>query len=566
MVPALTIARSLRRQNCRIDVASHIAQPICRYSRAVDETHTYPDPLSDEPGFISWLVAHTRATPYDLVIPVTERSLVPASRQRDAFAHVQLAMPSRRSLDLVLDKEQTVALARQVEVPVPGGVAVASLDELAGCLPGLKYPVVIKPARSLGSNEHGLSQLKVSYAFDEIEVLAGCEHALRFGPVLLQEYFRGEGVGIELIARQGEVAYAFQHLRLHEVPLTGGGSSLRKSVPIEPVLLAASERLIAALEWNGVAMVEFKWNAADKSFTLMEINGRFWGSLPLASAAGADFPAMLLELELEGKVSPAKPYKEDVYCRKLSSDLYWYEAVLRGGEDPRIVKLPGRRQILRELGLFLSPRHNCDVQSLCDPVPGIVDIGAIISSYARRGTSQIADKLFLRRQKKAWRSGDVSRALANSQRILFICYGNINRSALADLLTRGYAEDVGVSVVSAGFHPVDGRCADPVMVEVAADYGYDLTASRSTTLTPELLRDSDVIFAMEKSHIDRLQEIDASALEKTWLLGAHSRRERSGAEIGDPYGRSRENYEHCYSRVASAVDQIKSVLAFRQQG
>ena len=564
MVPALTIARSLRRQSCRVDVASHIARPICLYSRAVADTHTYPDPLTDEGGFILWLAAHTLATPYDLVIPVTERSLVPVSNRREAFGHVRLAIPSRHSLDLVLDKEQTMALAVRHDVPVPGGVAIASLEELADHLPGLKYPVVLKPARSLGSNEHGMAQLKVAYAFDEVEVRSGCEHALRFGPVLLQEYFRGDGVGIELIARQGEIAYSFQHLRLHEVPLTGGGSSLRKSVPIERVLLEAAERLIAALEWNGVAMVEFKWNMEDKSFTLMEINGRFWGSLPLASAAGADFPAMLLELELEGKVSPAGPYKNDVYCRKLSSDLYWYEAVLRGGEDPRIVTLPERWQIFRELGLFLSPRHHCDVQSLRDPMPGIVDIGTIIGSYIRRGTSQLSDKLFLRRQQKAWRRGDVSRALAGAQSVLFICYGNINRSALADLLTRAYAEDVGVAVVSAGFHSVEGRSADPVMVEVAAGHGHDLGVSRSTTLTPELLRECDVIFAMEKSHIDKLREMDPAAPAKTWLLGAHPGRGQSGPEIGDPYGRSRETYERCYRQVASAVDQIKSVLAYRQ--
>lgn len=566
MVPALTIARSLRRRNCRVDVASHIARPIAHYSLAVADTFIYPDPLTEESAFVEWLAGHTSAFAYDLVIPVTERSLVPVSNQREALGHVRIAMPSRNSLDLVLDKEQTMALAAQLGVPIPGGVAIASLDELSGQLAGLKYPVVLKPVRSLGSDEHGLSQLKVGYAFDENEVRAGCEYALRFGPVLLQELFRGEGVGIELIAQHGEIVYAFQHLRLHEVPLTGGGSSLRKSVPVEPILLAASKKLISALEWNGVAMVEFKWNAANKSFTLMEINGRFWGSLPLASAAGADFPSMLLELELDGHVSPANPYKNDVYCRKLSSDLYWYEAVLRGGEDPRIVSLPNSRQVFRQLGLFFSFRHRYDVQSLRDPIPGLVDIGSIIAAYIRRSAALVSDELFLRRQQRSWRRGDVSRSLDGAQRILFVCYGNINRSALADVLIRAYAEDVGLAVVSAGFHPVEGRAADPVMVEVAAAHGHDLTASRSTALTPALLRESDIIFAMEKSHIDRLGQVYMGALGKTWLLGAHSGRARSGPEISDPYGRSRETYERCYRQVASAVDQIKSVLAFRQVG
>ena len=94
-------------------------------------------------------------------------------------------------------------------------------------------------------------------------------HALRYGSVLLQEYIGGQGVGIELIADQGKIVYAFQHLRLHEIPLTGGGSSLRTSVAVEPALLEASAKLMAALAWHGVAMVEFKRDTGSGKFSLM---------------------------------------------------------------------------------------------------------------------------------------------------------------------------------------------------------------------------------------------------------------------------------------------------------
>ena len=40
-------------------------------------------------------------------------------------------------------------------------------------------------------------------------------------------------------------------------------------------------------------MVEFKLDARDGVAKLMEINGRFWGSLQLAVDAGVDFPAIL---------------------------------------------------------------------------------------------------------------------------------------------------------------------------------------------------------------------------------------------------------------------------------
>ncbi len=563
MVPALTISRSLARRGCRVTVASHIAKPVASRSRTSAACFTYPDPLSRAEDFIRWLQEHTQTHDYQLVMPVTERTLVPLSRSRALFEHVNLAMPEARSLELVLDKSQTLAMAEELGVPIPKGIHVRSLEQLYELGETLHYPVVIKPSRSIGSGEQGASHLQVSYAFDAVGLVSGCRHALRFGSVVLQEYFRGDGVGVELIAQHGEVFYAFQHRRLHEVPLTGGGSSLRKSEPLRPELLEASRALVRAMNWHGVAMVEFKLDRATGAFCLMEINGRFWGSLPLADAAGADFPGMLLHLELENERRPVPDYRENMHCRLLSRDLLWYESVLRGEADERIVELPDRKAILRELGLFLSPRHRFDVQKLSDPWPGIVDIGTIINTYWQRISTLLEDKRFLRRQRSVWRSGQVAKAIGSAESMLFMCYGNINRSALADVMVRAYAEDTGLSIHSAGFHQESGRPADPVMVEIAADHGVDMSALRSTAVTEEQLRRSDIIFVMEKRHFDRIVEMRPDVANKTFLLGAYPGAEAGPAEIEDPYGRSRAAYLRCFEHISGAIDHVKSLLAVR---
>ena len=561
MVPSLTIARSLSRRNCEINVASHLLKPLTSYSNTVRTHFQYPNPLVAGDQFVEWLLEHVDAHHYDLVIPVTERLLVPLSRNRDRLRHVKIAMPDAQSLELVLDKSQTLALAEKIGVPGPGGVSVGSMDELEVLKQSLSFPLVLKPARSIGTGEGGASQLQVSYAFDMTELEAGCTHALRFGPIILQEYFEGVGVGIELIAREGKVAYAFQHLRLHEVPLTGGGSSLRKSVPVAPQLLEASEKLISALNWNGVAMVEFKLDPQSGEFCLMEINGRFWGSLPLATAAGADFPSMLLDLELDGDIGHYRPYRNDVYCRLLSRDLYWYEAVLRGDADTRIAKIPRRWEVFKELSIFLNFRHRFDVQSIFDPVPGLIDIGRISGDYFRRILALNEEIQFRAQQKRAWNRGEVSAAISRAESMLFLCYGNINRSALADVMVRAYAEDSGISVISAGFHSEEGRPADPVMVEVAAEFDLEMSSIRSTCVTQQQLHDSDIIFVMEKGHYDKLIAIDSSIAHKIYLLGAHNAGADHSVEIQDPYGRAREVYLACYNQIVEAVDHIKGVIA-----
>jgi protein-tyrosine-phosphatase len=382
--------------------------------------------------------------------------------------------------------------------------------------------------------------------------------------VLLQEFFPGTGVGVELIAQHGRIAYAFQHRRLHEVPLTGGGSSLRKSEPVMPELLAASESLIAALEWNGVAMVEFKLDPLTRKFSLMEINGRFWGSLPLAVAAGADFPSMLLDLELSGEIRPCRPYQNDVYCRLLSRDVHWYEAVLRDGADTPMVKIPSGWEVVKELRLFLNSRHRFDVQSICDPVPGLVDVFRILNSYLQRILVVAQEKRFFSRQQMAWQRGDVYAAVIRARSLLFVCYGNINRSALADVMVSACAKGSPISVASAGFHQEEGRPADPTMVDVAWQFGIDMNSSRSTCVTEKMLHESDVIFVMEKNHYDKLVAMDASVANKVYLLGAHQRSAGIAVEIEDPYGRSREIYVNCYKRIANAVDHIKTMIAVKR--
>ena len=58
----------------------------------------------------------------------------------------------------------------------------------------------------------------------------------------------------------------------------------------DPVLAEASYKLLRALEWEGVAMVEFRRNPVDGKAALMEINGRYWGTTSLPLQAGVEFP------------------------------------------------------------------------------------------------------------------------------------------------------------------------------------------------------------------------------------------------------------------------------------
>jgi hypothetical protein len=114
--------------------------------------------------------------------------------------------------------------------------------------------------------------------------------------------------------RGGEPIAHFMHLREHEVPHSGGASSLRRSWWHAGIHADALAKL-RALHWEGVAMMEYRWESDSDTFYFIEMNPRFWGSLHLALYSGVDFPRLLLDA-FHGRPSPPlAEYPLGIRCR-----------------------------------------------------------------------------------------------------------------------------------------------------------------------------------------------------------------------------------------------------------
>ncbi|MBA6412686.1 ATP-grasp domain-containing protein [Parahaliea sp. F7430] len=555
-LPALAIVRSLGKLGLHVQAASHTEKPITSYSRYAAESLQYPSPLTQEPDFLEWVSAQIASSSAPvMVVPATERTMVPLSRHFQSPGQRQFfAMPAHRALEQVLDKSQTSKLAQSCDIPQPRSWTLHKIEDLERLLPQLVFPLVVKPARSIPEGEQR-QPLTVKYAHSAVGLRNIVNTMLKHTHLILQEYFRGEGVGVEVLARNGVVEYAFQHRRLHEVPLSGGGSSLRISEDIHPPLLKASKTLMAKLNWNGVAMVEFKQNPDSGEFILVEINGRFWGSLPLATAAGADFPRLLWALHHKLPLPELAQYKRALRCRKLSSDLHWLEAVLRQEGDTRLVPIPSRRQAIQETLGMLLPKERFDAQSFSDPLPGIVDIGRILANYRKRLSSALIDKRHQWRITRASNEKKVAQHLVNARRLLFVCYGNINRSAVAQALCEQLPNyNLRPECRSAGFHSEPGRPADDRMVALAAADNIKLDNSLSSVLTPELIEWADLVLVMECSQVQQVYSI--SSATPVVLLGGTKHARCRAREIPDPYNQSKEIYSAVYNQIKHCVESL----------
>ncbi|MGH9600392.1 MAG: ATP-grasp domain-containing protein, partial [Terracidiphilus sp.] len=236
-------------------------------------------------------------------------------------------------------------------------------------LAGVSWPLVVKPASSVADGPEGPIKFGVSWASD-LGALRAVVHALPAAafPVLLQERIEGPGTGIFLLRWDGRVIAEFAHERVREKPPSGGVSVCCVSVRPDRELVAQAESLLAALDWQGPAMVEFKRDAKTGVAFLMEINGRFWGSLQLAVDAGVDFPRLLVDAAL-GQLPPALPnWRAGVRLRWWWGDVDHLISRLRHPDDGA---LPGGR--LGALKTFLLPGSGTrnEVFRRNDPKPAL---------------------------------------------------------------------------------------------------------------------------------------------------------------------------------------------------
>ncbi len=389
---AIAFIRSLGRLGWRVTAADwDPASPGFR-SRFATDRLLYPRPTARPDDVVEAIRARVESAGIDLVVPITDELGLPIAEARHRFAGLTtLAVPDPGGLAATHDKSATIALAERLGVPLPPTRMVTAGDDVDSAAADLGYPVVVKPVASRQVlPDRTIRSNVVGYAVDHSE-LRGRLAAIASGtPVLLQRWTPGEGVGVELLMDHGRPLAAFQHRRLREVPPTGGASSLRVSVALEGDLYDHAVRLLGELEWTGLAMVEFR-RGHDGVGYLMEINGRVWGSLPLATRAGMDFPARLAELLMRPANRPLDPlpvdtqYRCGVRARNLRLEVAWIGAVLSGRRRQRGMPWPRRSEAIGALVRLLDPRIGDDLMTWSDPAPGLAQL-VTIARDGLRGT------------------------------------------------------------------------------------------------------------------------------------------------------------------------------------
>lgn len=375
---ALAAVRSLGRAGYRVIVGDATHPNLAAQSRYCVKAFKYPSPYDGEDAFVQAVVEASVEYDVTLILPMTDiTSAILTDRRAALPATTQVAAPDAATFWRASDKIALNELANTLGVPSPTThVLTPPFDGSA--LDDVRYPCIVKPARSRLKTTDGWIRTAVTRAVSraDLERQLADTPALRH-PFMLQRQVDGEGIGVFALCNHGEPVMLFAHRRLREKPPWGGVSVLRESAPVDAVAGQYATTLLRALRWHGVAMVEFKREQVTGIPYLMEINGRFWGSLQLAIDAGLDFPAGLAGLWLGSPPPPQPDYATGVRSRWLLGDVDHLLMRLREPAMP-LHAAPSIPALLWDFCHFFRRNTYYEVESLRDPGPSWYELRAYV--------------------------------------------------------------------------------------------------------------------------------------------------------------------------------------------
>ena len=568
----LAVTRSLGRQGVPVFVGAEAAGSLAGSSRYCTQSFTYPSPWLDPEGYLACLAKKAAEFDATAIFPMTEIAMeLIGERRADLTKIAALPFPALDQYHLLSDKYRLTTWAERAGIPVPKTIFVPD-GRILGLVERIdSWPVVVKPGRSLLRRDGYWRKSEVLIAHDaaELQEFYSDRWFLK-QPSMIQRYIPGHGEGVFGLFRTGNPSVLFAHRRLRERPPSGGVSVLREAIALPEPMTAYAVRTMQFARWDGVAMIEFKVDRETQVPYLMEVNGRFWGSLQLAIDAGIDFPALLYN-SVTGTGAPAElqPYR-------VGTRSHWW----LGGVDHLLARLrnpagelslsPGagsRGAALVSLVNVFDIRAKNEIFRTSDLAPGMNELAA----YGRRLLTSISTK-FGNRARSAYRkmrhalidvglkAGLNRKALGKrfpqrARTVLVLCKGNICRSPFVDkyltIAARQRALDLRVS--SAGLDANAGRQAHPLALERSFKVGVPLDEHRAQAVSETLVNEADVILVMEPDQQEELIARFPQAAEKTFLLG-HFDPERPLTEIADPYGMPAAEFDACYARLSAACD------------
>ena len=267
--------------------------------------HTRGEPQDDE-RFISTLGMVVREYGYDVAVATWSAGITALSAYRDQL-DCEVGYGSHDSVLAALDKQRLAEIALEAGLLVPRELPQGDAD-----LVSYGRPVVVKATRESRIAAKLCTTAEAAAAHRDAILAAG-------GDPLVQEMLDEPMTSVSFVVASGEIVTYTQQEASLVWPLRAGSIARSTTTDVDPGLRAAVERLVTATGFHGIGQLQLL-RAEDGGLRLIDFNPRYYGSIALAIAAGANEPVAWARMAVGLPVQPvvARP---GVHYQWLSRDL-----------------------------------------------------------------------------------------------------------------------------------------------------------------------------------------------------------------------------------------------------
>ena len=303
---SLAIARSLGRRGIPVWLVT-ADNPLASLSRYVTRNLRWSGPRAD--GALDFLIELGRRHGLHgwVLFAGADEDVQFVARNHAALgALFALTTPPWDRVRWAYDKRHMNARADELGIARPRTCYPRSRDDLAPL--GIPFPVILKATVREGRNR--FLDAKAWRADDERTLLARYDEAKSLvgpGSLMVQELIPGDGtaqLSYAALWDRGKPIASLVARRRRQFPITFGFTSTFVETVEQPAIEAEACRFLTSLDYSGLVEIEFKYDAREGSYKILDVNARCWAWIAIGAAAGIDFPALQWRLAGGEDIAP----------------------------------------------------------------------------------------------------------------------------------------------------------------------------------------------------------------------------------------------------------------------